>query len=45
MIARTTSRWCYLRKMLWLVPRVARAVPFLGYILVSGTRPPAGAAS
>jgi hypothetical protein len=39
------SRQCYLRKMAWLVPRVARAVPFLGYILVSGTRPPADGAS
>jgi hypothetical protein len=33
------SRPCYARKMAWLVPRVARAVPFLGYVLVSGTRP------
>ena len=45
LMARTMSRRCYLRKMLWLVPRVARAVPFLGYILVSGTRPAAGAVS
>ena len=41
-MARTISRRCYTSKMLWLVPRVARAVPFLGYILVSGTRAPAG---
>jgi len=26
-------------KMAWLMPRVARAVPYLGFILVSGTRP------
>jgi SAM-dependent methyltransferase len=37
-MARTTSCWCYPRKTLWLVSRVARAVPFLGYILVSGTK-------
>jgi SAM-dependent methyltransferase len=40
-MARTLSRRCYARKMLWLVPRIARALPFLGYILVGGTRPPA----
>ena len=38
-MARAMSRWCYARKMAWLVPRVARAVPYLGYILVSGTKP------
>jgi hypothetical protein len=27
--------------MAWLMPRVARAVPYLGFILVSGTKPPA----
>jgi SAM-dependent methyltransferase len=37
-MARAMSRWCYARKMAWLVPRVARAVPYLGYILVSGTK-------
>ena len=30
-------------KMVWLMPRMARAVPYLGFILVSGARPPAGA--
>jgi len=29
----------YAHKMAWLMPRVARAVPYLGFILVSGTRP------
>ena len=38
-MARALSRWCCVRKMVWLVPRVARAVPYLGYILVTGTRP------
>ena len=37
-MARAMSRWCYARKMAWLVPPVARAVPYLGYILVSGTK-------
>ena len=44
-MARALSRQSYLRKMLWLVPRVARAVPFLGYILVSGTKPVAEGAA
>jgi SAM-dependent methyltransferase len=38
-MARAMSRLCYARKMAWLVPRVAQAVPYLGYILVSGSRP------
>jgi len=33
------SRPAYLRKMAWLMPRMARAVPFLGYIVVAGTKP------
>lgn len=38
-MARTVSRPAYVRKMGWLVPRVARAVPYLGYILVAGVKP------
>jgi SAM-dependent methyltransferase len=38
-MCRTLTRVCYVRKMAWLVPKVARAVPYLGYILVTGTRP------
>ena len=38
-MGRAMSRWCFARKMAWLVPRVARAVPYLGYILVVGSRP------
>jgi ubiquinone/menaquinone biosynthesis C-methylase UbiE len=37
-MGRAMSRLSYARKMAWLVPRVARAVPYLGYILVSGTK-------
>ena len=33
------SRPAHMRKMAWLMPRMARAVPFLGYIIVAGTRP------
>ncbi len=38
-MGRAMSRLSYARKMAWLMPRVARAVPYLGFILVSGTRP------
>jgi ubiquinone/menaquinone biosynthesis C-methylase UbiE len=33
------SRLCHMRKMAWLVPRIAQAVPYLGFILVSGSKP------
>jgi SAM-dependent methyltransferase len=36
---RGLSRVAYLRKMAWLMPRIRRAVPYLGYILVAGTKP------
>src|SRR5260370_19477261 len=32
------SRWSHLRKMAWLMPRMARAVPYLGYIVVAGVK-------
>jgi cyclopropane fatty-acyl-phospholipid synthase-like methyltransferase len=38
-IARGMSRPAYLRKMMWLMPRMARAVPYFGYVLVKGTKP------
>ena len=38
-MGRAISRLTHARKMAWLMPRVARAVPYLGFILVSGTRP------
>lgn len=28
-----------IRKMMWLMPRMAKAVPYLGYIVVAGPRP------
>ncbi|HEY8677850.1 MAG TPA: class I SAM-dependent methyltransferase [Candidatus Dormibacteraeota bacterium] len=36
---RGLSRASYLRKMAWLMPRISRAVPYLGYILVAGEKP------
>jgi SAM-dependent methyltransferase len=41
-MARGCSRWAYLRKMAWLMPRMQRAVPYLGYIVVAGRRPASG---
>ena len=35
----TLTRPAYLRKMLWLMPRINRAVPYLGYIVIVGTKP------
>lgn len=32
-------RPAHMRKMAWLMPRMARAVPYLGYIVVAGTKP------
>ena len=36
---RALSRPAYLRKMAWLMPRINRAVPYLGYIAVVGKEP------
>jgi SAM-dependent methyltransferase len=36
---RGLSRVTNLRKMAWLMPRIARAVPYLGYILIGGLKP------
>ncbi len=40
-LLRGLSRAAYLRKMAWLMPRISRAVPYLGYILVRGLKPAA----
>lgn len=37
--ARAMTRASYLKKMAWLMPRMARAVPYLGYIVVAADRP------
>lgn len=41
-MARGMSRPAYLRKMTWLMPRMARAVPYLGYVLLMGRKPATG---
>jgi hypothetical protein len=38
-MGRCLSRVSYMRKMAWLMPRIQRAVPYLGFILVCGTKP------
>jgi cyclopropane fatty-acyl-phospholipid synthase-like methyltransferase len=38
-IVRLMTRPTYLRKMAWLMPRMARAVPHLGYIVLSARKP------
>ncbi len=38
-MGRTMTRLSYLRKMTWLMPRLQRAVPYLGYLLVVGEKP------
>lgn len=38
-MARAMSRPAYLRKIAWLMPRMARAIPYLGYVLVMGRKP------
>jgi len=38
-MARVASRPANIRKMAWLMPRMAKAVPYLGYIVVAATKP------
>lgn len=38
-MARVAARPANLRKMAWLMPRMAKAVPYLGYLVVEGTKP------
>ena len=38
-MGRALTRLAYLKKMAWLMPRMQRAVPYLGYIAVSGVKP------
>jgi len=40
-LGRALSRRSYLAKMAWLMPRMQRAVPYLGYVVIAGTKPPA----
>lgn len=36
---RVATRPAHVRKMAWLMPRMSKAVPFLGYVLVHGNKP------
>ena len=38
-MSRVAGRPAYTRKMAWLMPRMAKAVPYLGYIIITGTKP------
>ncbi len=38
-MGRACSRLSYLKKLAWLMPRMNRAVPYLGYIVVAGMKP------
>jgi SAM-dependent methyltransferase len=38
-MATVATRPAHMRKMAWLMPRMARAVPYLGHIIVAGTKP------
>ena len=38
-MTRVASRPANIRKMAWLMPRMAKAVPYLGYVLVASEKP------
>lgn len=38
-VAGVAARPAYLKKMAWLMPRMRRAVPYLGYVVIAGKRP------
>ena len=40
-IRRAVSRPAYLRKLAWLMPRMIRSMPYLGYVVIGGVRAPA----
>jgi hypothetical protein len=39
MIARVAARRAYRRKMIWLMSRMVRVLPYLGYVVLVGTKP------
>lgn len=41
-MGRVAARPAHIRKMAWLMPKMAKAVPFLGYVLVAGHKPTEG---
>ena len=38
-MGRVAARPANVRKMAWLMPKMDKAVPFLSYVLVAGTKP------
>jgi SAM-dependent methyltransferase len=38
-MGQVAGRPAYARKMAWLMPRMAKAVPYLGYIVIAGVKP------
>jgi hypothetical protein len=38
-MATALSRGAYLRKLAWLMRRMVRTMPYLGYVVVGGARP------
>ena len=38
-MTRVATRSANIRKMAWLMPRMAKAVPYLGYIPITGRKP------
>jgi ubiquinone/menaquinone biosynthesis C-methylase UbiE len=41
-LGRVMTRPAYMKKMAWLMPRMRRAVPYLGYVVVSGEKRSSG---
>jgi SAM-dependent methyltransferase len=39
LMGRAFTRLAYLKRMLWLMPRIWQALPYLGYIVISGVKP------
>lgn len=37
-MARCMSRWAYMKKMAWLMSRMSKVMPYLGYIVISGKK-------
>lgn len=42
MISRVLSRRAYLRKISWLMLQIGHAMPYLGYVVLAGVKPPLG---
>ncbi len=38
LMARTLSRWAYMKKMMWMMPRMIKVKSSLGYIVFSAVK-------